>query len=196
MQALEGIAALQPPSAELYGGAIDTLRQALFDCATPSQASVQHELRTTPTHACGLTFANAGGFVDEAAEKVADAQRLLDLAIERKLEILLSPAIRDRLQQGRSEPAIAAVLGCATVGELRAVLIPAALAQPDLVSTINRYLKRISVVRVRIAGFRPTLRTVERAQLSDVALEFQQYLEDKLQEAAGSDDTLPVLQLE
>ena len=72
----------------------------------------------------------------------------------------------------------------------------AALADPTVVETINRYLRRIAVKRVKLADFRPSSTTIEQEQVAQVAAEFQRYLEQQLADIQGDDDTLPMLRLE
>jgi hypothetical protein len=76
------------------------------------------------------------------------------------------------------------------------VLVPAVLKSDEAVAVINRYLKRITLKKVRLADFRPSIGTVEREQVSQVVREFQQFLEDQFANLPDGKDALPVLQLE
>ena len=67
-----------------------------------------------------------------------------------------------------------------------------------MVQTINHYLKRIVVKKVRIADFKPPTTTIEKEQIVDVAIAFQAFLEEQLQSIAAGEasDALPMLQVE
>lgn len=110
--------------------------------------------------------------------------------------MFFNTAVRERLEQGRNDPLIDGILVSTTTAELRAFLAQATVETPDFADRINRYLKRIVVKRVRLADFKPTMRTVESGQIAALAREFQQFLEDQLRSVEGDSDTLPVLQIE
>ena len=193
---LERLSALAPAATAGVTIALREIAATLFSCPEPSRSSIDSRLKAGPVHSCGLAFADAETIRDRAAQALAEAVCRVDEAVDRKLTVLLSPAIRDRLAQGAAEPVIGELLKCATVSELRAWLIPAVLRDPTIVDLIGRYLKQIVVKKVRLADFRPSVSTVERSGVSDLALEFQGFLEDQLKEISGGDDTVPILQVE
>jgi len=82
------------------------------------------------------------------------------------------------------------------VAEVRVHLTRACLDDSSVVETINRFLKRIIVRRVSIAGFTPSVRTIEKDQVAQVAREFQEYVEQQFEDGEADDDTLPMVQLE
>jgi hypothetical protein len=112
------------------------------------------------------------------------------------MEVFLNPAVRERLEQGKTEPSIAGLLECKNTDELRGYLVKAVQETPGIVDIINRYLKRIVVKRVRIADFRPNLGTIQKDQVGKVAEEFGRFLEIQFTDNEGDDDSLPMLQLE
>jgi hypothetical protein len=147
-------------------------------------------------HSCGLTFANAADKVGGAAKGANQGAQVFDETIAKKLSIFLNPSVRKRLEQGRSEPVIATLLSCKTSEDVRELLLPEAAQNPDVVQTINRYLKKISVLLVKMEEFHPTLDTVEKGQVEAVVGEFRKYLQDRLREAGEGEETLPVLRFE
>jgi hypothetical protein len=157
---------------------------------------VEEWLRRGPVHDCKLRAADAGEHVAAAQRAAEAADELVRTTVHRKLELFLNPGIRQRLEQGRKEPLIEALLGCGTPDEVQSVLVPAVLKNDEAVAVINRYLKRITVKPVRLADFRPSVGTVEREQVALVVGEFQQFLEDQFKGLSDGQDALPVLQLE
>lgn len=196
LKILEKITALQPAVSDGLERQLSGLAERLFPCPAPSRISVEEQLKRGPTHECGLSFQNASEHLEAAESAAKEARTLLEEALDRKLEVFLNPAVRERLHQGESEPVIANLLNGKSLAELRAYLVGASLADASIVEIINRYLKRISVKRVKIADFKPSIGTVEKGQIAGLAQEFQGYLEGHLKEIAGDDDTLPMLQIE
>jgi len=196
LKILEQIRALQPAVSASIKTELTALLDSIFRCPQPSRNSIEDQLLTSPVHECGLSFTNAGAYAQGAREASDKAKRLLDTAINRKLAPFLTPEIRRRLEQGRSEPLIAQLLACDSLADLRGFLIPACLANPGLVDTINRYLKRLVIKQVRLSDFQPSCGTVAKEQIPVLAEEFRQFLEDHLAALEADDDTLPMLQLE
>jgi hypothetical protein len=192
----EGITALQPPVSAALIKELTELRDSLFSCGPLSRASIEDQLQRGPVHECGLTFANAADTVKQATGAGSEAARAFNDAIDRKIEIFLNPAIRGRLNQGKHEPAIAGLLAAATVDGIRRYLLDRLKSDSGLVSTINRYLKKINVRSVKVSGFKPSRATVEKDQIANVADEFRVFLEAELKVIDDGEDSLPVLQLE
>lgn len=193
---LDGITALQPASTDKLIGRLTQLQDEIFECPSPSRASVEDHLRNSPIHECGLSFVNAATYTQAAEDAAEKADQLLDDAFRRKMEVFLNPAVRERLEQGKTEPAIAGLLACETTDALRSYLGKAVEETPDIVDIINRYLKRIVVKRVRIADFRPKVGTIQKDQVDKVAEEFGRFLETQFTDDEGDEDALPMLQLE
>ena len=191
---LEGITALQPAVSIGLKEQFAILTAGLFDCPTPSQESIEGQLTYRPSHECGLSFELAERYIQEAKTAETDAQHQLDAAIEKKLSVLLNPAIRERLQQGVSEPIIAEMLACRDQAALRTILLPASRKDSGIVKTINRYLKKILVKPVKLSAFIPSATTIERGQVGKIVAEFQGFIEGQL--TTEDPDALPVLQIE
>lgn len=193
---LDGITALQPASTDHLVNRLKQLRDEILECPSPSRASVEDRLRNDPLHECGLSFVNALNQAEAAESTVKQAERLLDDAFRRKMEVFLNPAVRERLEQGRTEPAIGDLLVCQIIDELRAYFIKTVPETPDIVGIINKYLKRIVVKRVRIADFKPKIGTIQKDQIKKVSEEFGRFLETQFTDNEVDDDSLPMLQLE
>ena len=196
LQGLEKITALQPAVSPELEHLLQALGNRLFVCTEPSRTSVVEWLKTAPIHDCNLSFQNAHAHLETAEQAAVEAQRLLDDTLNRKVEVLLHPTIRERLEQGRSEPLIAGLLACSTVAEARVYMTETLLSDPAAVETINRYLKQIVVRQVRLVDFQPSTPTIEQGQIVDLALEFQRFLEEQIAGVGEDDDILPMLQIE
>ena len=198
LKMLENISALQPAVSDTIESQLKKLLSEIFTCPSPSQNSIESELERGPVHRCGLSFENYHVYLQRAAQVEEEGQRLFNGAIDHKMEVFLNPAIQERLRQGQDKPAIAALLQCRTVGDLRSYLTRQCQETPSIVETLNHYLKRIVVKKVRIADFNPPTTTIEKEQIVDVAIAFQAFLEEQLQSIAADEaaDTLPMLQVE
>ncbi|HQE49072.1 MAG TPA: hypothetical protein PKV93_06945 [Fervidobacterium sp.] len=196
LEILDGITALQPASAHELKERIIQLGEKLFKCPSPSPASIREYLRTNPLHECGLSFNSAYIHMQTAEKAVKEANQLVDETFRRKMEVLLNPAIKQRLEQGKHEPVLAALLACKTVDDLRAYLVKAVRENPGIVDLINKYLKRIVVKRVKITDFRPKITTIQKEQIRSVAEEFGRFLESQFTQEEDDSDTLPMIQLE
>ena len=203
---LEKITALQPPVSETIEKQLRELASGIFSCPSASRASVEQQLRSKPVHECGLKFLNATELKTEAEDAARKAKTIFNDAFNRKIEVFMSPAVRERLEQGKSESRIKEMLACLPaegsaqagrgVEELRAFLIKSVLEDVSIVEIINRFLKRIVVKRVKLAEFKPSISTVEKAKIPMLAREFEQYLEQAFAEMEDGEDTLPMLQVE
>jgi hypothetical protein len=195
-QVLEGVSALQPGTSDALAADLEAIELQIFDPGPVSKNSIDEQLQRGPVHSCGLTFANAADKVGAAAKGADQGAKIFDDAIAKKLSIFLNPSVRKRLEQGRSEAVIAKLLSCKTAEDVRQLLLPEAAQNPGVVETINRYLKKISVLLVKMEDFRPSLDTVEKGQVETVVGEFRKYLQNRLREAGEGEETLPVLRFE
>ena len=189
LQTLEGITALRPPVSHTLD--FQALAGSIHICPSPSRQSIEQQLRNGPIHECGLTFDNSKEQVHQAEQVSCAADTLRSAALDRKAEVFLNPAIRTRLEQGRQETLIAALLGKSEISALREFLVEN--ATPQFVQTINRYLKNIVTKNVSLAEFKPSLTTVEPDQAPKVVKEFEEFLEKQFKSVSDNDDTLPML---
>ena len=196
LRILETISALQPKVSENLTEQLTNLANGIFTCQTPSRASIEEQLRNGPSHECGLSFQVASKILDEAKNAAEKAIALFNSAFDRKVEVFLNPTVRERLEQGKSEPIIAGLLACSDVNAIRDYLVNAALKDDSIAEIINRYLKRIVVKRVKMSGFKPSVGTIEKDQISKLTDEFKEFLEVQFESIEGDDDSLPMLQVE
>ena len=171
------------------------LSNGIFECPSPSRSSIVGQLKRRPVHECGLTFENTSEHSHEAEAAANEARRLLDAGIAGKLELFLTAAVRERLEQGKSEQVISDILDCKDVTALRSVIVDWCLRDPSIAAIINRYLKRIRVKEVSIGDFRPSLWTIEEGQIAAVASEFETFLKTQLESIEADEDALPMLKL-
>lgn len=196
LKVFEGVSALQPREYEGICQELVQLKNRIFSCPEPSRSSIERSLKTEPLHSCGLTFENYVQDLYKAESAVAQAQALLQDFKIRKMEVFQNASVRERLQQGKSDPLVAALLECGDTAALWQFLVEESLKTPSLVDTINHYLKRITIKKVSLKNFQPSSTTVQKDQIQSVVLEFQAFLEDQLTSIDEDDDTLPILQLE
>lgn len=196
LRTLEAVSALQPAMSGALSEELRGYAHGLFRCPTASHESVRRQLTSEPVHACGLTFTNVVEHLHTARAQREQAEQRLNEVLDQQLAVFFNPTVRERLAQGRGDSVIDGILDSVTIADLRAFLVQATAATPDIAQRINRYLKRIVVKRVRLSDFKPSMSTVERGQIAALAQEFQRFLDDQIQSVAGDGDTLPVLQIE
>jgi len=193
LKTLEDISALQPPISDSldFQGFASQIRL----CPSPSRQSVEQQLRNGPVHECCLTFETCNQQIQHAKKVCQEAEAELSAAVDRKVEVFLNPAIQARLVQGKQEKVIADLLAKTTLPELRGFLVEN--ASPELVQTINRYLKNIVIKNVKLTEFKPSLTTIEPDQASKVVKEFEKFLDDQFKSISDDNDgTLPMLHIE
>lgn len=196
LKILEGITAFHPPVSSKIEQQLNGLMVDSFQCPDPSRTSIEEYLKTGPTHECGLNLSAAQSLLDQAKRITVKAHRIFDTAFNSKLDVFFNETIRKRLGQGKHEPVINAILQCDTVSQLRMHLVAESQSNQSLVETINRYLKKIIVKKVKLADFKPQKAVIEKGQITDLSLEFQKYLEDELESIPKDDESLPMLQIE
>lgn len=195
LKMLEKIDALQPAISDEVERKLSNLSETVFSCSS-SRGSIEEQIRRGPVHECGLSFQTASERLSEIADTAVDASNIFNTAFNGKLEIFMNPTIRERLEQGKTEPAITGLLKAKDLNEIRAYLVKECINDPSLIDVIQRYLKRIQMKKVRIADFKPSITTVEKQQIPNVVQEFQKYLEDELKGMEKNKDSLPMLKLE
>ena len=196
LRIMEGITALKPSVSGQLENSVQEGLDSLFACQAPTRASVEDQLRRGPLHECGISFENADTYVQQAEAVAEKARGAFNSAIGSKLGVFLTPAVRERLEQGKAEAVIAKILSCQDAKQLRDALVKACLDDASAPEVINKYLKEIVVKSVRVADFKPSIGTVEKDQIPQVVKEFQDYLEKAMAEVEGNDDVLPVIQLD
>lgn len=193
---LEGITALQPEFSSALHQRLEKLADGVFQCSNDSLVSLENQLKSGPLHECGLSFSNFATIIEEADSARQQAGDLWEKTINDKLEVFLNQAIKERLKQGENEPIIAALLACSSVEEVSKLLMQEVIAEPTIVDTINRYLKKIVVKVVKKVDFKPSVTVVEKVRLLDMVQEFKEFLEKQFADMESDEDTIPVLKLE
>ena len=195
-ETLERITALQQATSDELTKRLTALMDGLFRCPSPSRSTLQEQLRSSPQHECGLTFANAANLTEIAENAATEAHELLDRAYQRKLEVFLNPAVRGRLEKAGAEQFIASLLACTSTEELREYFVRSLQENPGGIDLINRYLKRIIVKRVRVADFKPSVGTIQKNQVGEITKEFAGFLEAQFDDAEDNGDSIPMIQME
>jgi len=197
LQLMENIRALTPAVTPEIEKILLSLADSLFECPTPARSDVAAHLKRGPMHECTLTFENVRHIMQAADDALVKAEALLESALSAKIAVLMTPAVRKRLEQGIKEKRIADLLACRSEDILHSTLKRVLLEDADLVDLINRFLKKIVIRQVHLADFKPGLGPIEPDQIPLVVKAFQEYLEKAMHEAAAGDpDVLPVLQIE
>jgi hypothetical protein len=195
LKLLEDIPALRPKVSDSVVQELECLARSIFTCAVPSLTSVVDQLKRKPEHECGLSFNNADIYLGKAKDAVKRARELLDTILSQKLAVFTNSSVRERLQQGRDHEVIKKLLDCQGVTAIRAFLLPAVLMDTSIIKLINRYLKRVVVINVRVKDFRSSFKTIEEDQVTDLVEEFRRFIEDHFKRY-DEEDVLPILQLE
>jgi hypothetical protein len=195
LKMLEKIDALQPEVSNEIERKLSLLTDTIFICPS-SRGSIEEQIRRGPLHDCGLSFQNATDHLNKIADTAKKSAGIFNSAFNGKLEIFMNSTIRERLEQGKAEPAIAGLLKAKTVYEIRAYLVNECINNSSIIEIIQRYLKRIQMKTVKLADFKPSITTVEAQQIPSVVQEFQKYLEDELKGMEKEKDSLPMLKLE
>jgi hypothetical protein len=164
--------------------------------ASLTHAAVERDLPYWPQPAgCPLALDNAAAWINSARDTLERCRAALNDALLDKARLLQAPALRQRLEQGQHEPFIASILAAPTPQALADLLVevlssPAAAAA---IETLARYLKKITVHKVRLADFHPAKHTIENGEIYQVADEFRKFLLDA---ASGNSDENEIIILE
>lgn len=171
--------------------------EALFP-ANLTRADLERTLREWPQPpGSSLTLENAGDWLQAADDALVQCRQAVRDALLEKAALLHSEALRERLAQGADDPFIAGLLAAETPSSvadcLAQTLGKESKAADEAVATLQRFLKKIQVRKVRLTDFTPSKRTLEASDVETIVKEFRAYLQDAL---TGGDDELPVIELE
>jgi hypothetical protein len=200
--ALSSLAAVRSLGADPCPVLREAIRQALTSPelfpASLTRAAVERDLPYWPQPAgCPLTLENGADWMARAdgvrhgvVEQVRDA-------LLAKARLLYSPALKERLAQGKHEPLLASLLAADNAEQLAQKLVeisanPAQCA--ELVELLNRYLKKIILRKVRLSDFEPGKQTIEQQDVYVVVEEFQRFLLAQFGEKG--EDELIVVEIE
>jgi hypothetical protein len=162
-----------------------------------TRAMLERELPYSPKPGeSPLTLGNSAAWIEQADAALQTSVQATQEALLEKARFLNNPALRERLQQGKNEKLIAALLKAKSPEELAEQLVKMAEKgqMNDLVRLLNVYLKKISVQKLRLNEFQPTKRTLEVEDVDAVAEEFKSFLLEKFKNQG--DDELLVLEIE
>ena len=145
---------------------------------------------------CPLTLGNSADWPRHADEATKACAAFINEALLEKARLLNSPTLRERLEQGRSEPLVASLLGAKSPDELAHQVMDLSKAgqSAELARLLNLYLKKIRVQRVNLGDFKPAKHTLESSDLESVTQEFKAFLLARLQNQG--DDDLSVVEID
>jgi len=164
-----------------------------------TRAEVERDLKLSPYPAnCPLRFENAATYLQAADRLHERCIRLLQGALLEKARLLISPALRERLQAGQGEPFIDKLLQANDEQGLADILVQELSMPEDLdlaqkLELLKRFLKRIRVRKVDISDFQPRKRTYEAQELEDIVSEFRTFLKDP---QSADDDEITIYEIE
>ena len=158
-------------------------KSGLFE-STLDRNGVERALKDRPLpEGCPLHVDEAATLVSAAESALEAAQAAVKAALVNVAKLLMQPALRSLLEQGKSESFIADVLAAADAEKLAELLVQRIPADPAKGKLLAKYLKRIIVKVVQLQDFRPSKATVGKSDIDAVVTEFRQFLED----AVGGD---------
>jgi hypothetical protein len=163
-----------------------------------SRAEVERLLREWPQPPqCALTLDNAAEWIQKADDALASCLESLEAALADRATLLHSEALRERLEQGHQQPFISGLLSAESVAATAEYLVETlgadTVGEPDPSDLLIRYLKQLSVRKLKLAEFAPSKRMIEPDDVDQVLDEFRTFLTDAL--GAGEHE-LPVIELE
>lgn len=148
--------------------------------ASLTRAAVERDLPYWPQPAgCPLTLENGPEWVERAEAVQREIEEQVEGALSARARLLDSPALRERLEQGRGEPLLAALLETTHWEQMRQTLAEM-LNDPEksskLVELLNRYLKKIILRKVSLNDFQPGKHTLEQQDINGVVEDFRRFL--------------------
>lgn len=185
LKMLENLKVFAPPTAHAIEIQLTQCIQDLFVC--PSPHSVETEPRGESLHECGLSFAKNVKKTKPAQKALYQAIRIFEDGVNAKMNLFLTPRVRERLKQGRNEPVIGDILACEDVKRVRDVLVQACLKDKGITDIIGRYLKGVTVVTVKLSDFKPSADLFEKERISELTREFRQFLENSVKDIEDDD---------
>ena len=162
------------------------------------RTNVERDLRSWPhPPECPLTLENADEWFEEIQTALENCQTTLSKALNEKAILLSSPALKERLSQGKEYGFISGLLSLESINSVSQHLVKHLGSDqaeaPDPIELLARYLKKIRVQKLRMADFQPSKRTLEVEDVDQIVGEFDLYLRSALD---ADDDELPVIEIE
>lgn len=163
-----------------------------------TRSGVERDLAASPRPVnCPLTIDNGEEWIEKINRVFHKCQDALEEALEDKVRLLRSPALKERLSQGLEDTFISKILDTKSDTELQNYLVET-LDQPGanlLVETLAKYLKKVNLVKIKLSDFQPSKQTIEVKEIPMLVREFEQYLINHV----GIDDddqTLKIIKIE
>ncbi|MGE5418495.1 MAG: hypothetical protein ACM3N1_00160 [Accumulibacter sp.] len=193
---IEDITVFQPP---ISGNIISRLKEIaaqIFSCTDSSRHSVEEELKASPQHKCGFDIKDTQNKILLISEQLTLAEKFFNEEINKKIEILLNPSVKSKLEQGKDNPLIAKILSFNEVLSLKEYLFTEVLSNSSLVAIINKYLQKIQIKKIHLSDFKPSGNIIEIDQIDDFVKEFRLYIEREFQSIKLDNNETPVLHIE
>lgn len=197
---LQVLGNIRPLGTDLWSQATQEIDEILnnSDVFTPTnldRSEVERELRRDPQpRNCGLTLHNGAEWRAKADAALDKGCQQLRKHLLEKVRPLQSVALRERLQQGAGEPLLDKLLAASTTEAVADFLVQTIGHEGStlVVDLLNRYLRKLSVRKVRLADFSPSRHTIEPHDIDMVVAEFRTFLQSALQPKG---DESPVIEL-
>jgi len=194
LKQMEEINALKPSDYSDVVASIQKTADALFVCENPSRSSVTDQLAASPLHECELDISSVEQMIESSTTAVDDMKQHISEILKKKASILLNSGIRQRLEQGKSEPLIEGLLECHDTDAVLDYLRRSLGDKGTLCKLANRYLKKIIVRTIALEDFRPSKTSIEREQVGDLTREFEQFIESHFKDL--DEDSLLIVKFE
>jgi hypothetical protein len=162
-----------------------------------TRAMLERELPDRPKpDESPLTLDNGVSWIEKADAALQACSHAIEVTLLEKARLLHSPALRGRLEQGKNEKVISALLKAKSPEEIASQIVTMIKKGQanELVRLLNLYLQKITVQKVRMADFKPARHTFERGDVDAVAGEFKSFLLEKFKNQGK--DELSVLEIE
>ncbi len=176
---------------------VATLRDEVAGCkdglfqSSLDRNAVERALKDRPQpEGCSLHVDEAADLVTAAEQAMEQAKGKVEAALLNMASLLLQPAFRSLLEQGKHETFIASLLAVQTDGELAALLAEHIPTDPANAKLLAKYLKQIVVKIVHLNEFHPTKTKVEKGDIETVVAEFRKFLETAAADGSTSQSTI------
>lgn len=197
LQSLNSVSAYTSSPSAPVEKKITQITNALPSCSDASHISLERSLKEKPEHGtCGLNFDIAEEIISDAENQTQLIIETLHDAVDQAVMVLKTPAILDRLGQGKNNPTTDAIINSQNASDLKKALVDLISTGEDISSAINTSLKKISSVTVSISDFVPSSKTIEESQVEQVSLEFKNFLKKQFDQAGKEKDGIILLHLE
>ena len=194
LKALNQVSALEEADLEALSDDAERLLNNLFPSDLRA-SEVRLELKDTPyPRETRDLIAEAEAWITKAQDSQESAKALYRSQIVQRAIALRSYDMHSLLEQGKTHKFISDILNAQDENALADLLVKELSADPNKAKLIDKYLKKIRVVRVRLSDFDPDLMTFGQDDLDTVVESFRKFLGKRL--AKGSDDETVVISIE